>query len=94
MKCADVGPKYAGDSRRSNKKIYKTGDYVANGGQYTHLRNKITSTKYGADERKPNATEYSRRRKRNCRRDRNNGSTDSRAAARCREGKYRMVSAD
>ena len=28
------------------------------------------------------------------RRDRNNGSTDSRAAARYGEGKYRMVSAD
>ena len=33
-------------------------------------------------------------RKRNGRRDRNNGSTNSRAAARCGKGKYRMVSAD
>ena len=30
MKCADVGPKYAGDSQRSNKNIYKKGDYVVN----------------------------------------------------------------
>ena len=33
-------------------------------------------------------------RKWNGMRDRNNGSTNSRAAERCREGKYRMVIAD
>ena len=55
-KCADVGPKQAGDSWRSDRKIYKTGDYVASGGKYTQCRNKSTGTTQGADRRKPNAT--------------------------------------
>ena len=51
-------------------------------------------TKRGADGRKPNPTKYSRGKKRNWRRYRNNYSTNSRATARCGEGKYRIVSAD
>ena len=93
-KCTDVGPKHAGYSQRSGGKIYKTEKYFSRVGQYTQCRNKITGTTQGADGSKPGATEYSQGMKRNWRRYRNNGSTDSRAAARCREGKYRMVIAD
>ena len=93
-KCADVGPKHTGDSQRSGRKTYKTGDCLASGGKYTKCRNKITGTTKGADGRKPNPKKYSRGRKWNGRRDRNNGSTNIRAAARCGEGKCRMVSAD
>ena len=54
QKCANDGPKNAGDSRRSGRKIYKTGNYVSSGGKYTKFRNKITGTTHGADWRKPN----------------------------------------
>ena len=94
QKCVDVAPKHAGDSRRSGGDIYKTGNYVVSGGQYTQCRNKITGTTWGADGSKPDAKEYSWGMKCNGRRDRNNGSTDIRAASRCGEEKYGMVSAD
>ena len=87
LKCANVGPKHAGDSRRSGRQIYKTGDYVASGGEYTQCRNKSIGTTQVSDGRKPNATKYSWRSKRNGRRDRNNISTNSRAVVRCGEGK-------
>ena len=94
LKCADVVPKHVGYSQRSGGKIYKTGDYVAIGGKYTHCRNKITSTTQGADGRNPNATQHSGGRKRNGRRDRNNRSTGNRAAGRCGEGEYMIVNTD
>ena len=94
QKCANVGPKHAWYSRSRGGKIYKTGDYVVSGGQYNQCRNKIIGTTHGADGRKPDATEYSWGSKRNGRRDRNNGSTNSRASARYGEGEYGMVSSD
>ena len=51
-------------------------------------------TTQGADGRKHYPKKYNRGRKIIGRRDRKNGSTNIRAAARCREGKYRMVSAN
>ena len=92
-KYADVAPKYAGDSRRSGGKIYKTDDYVARGEQYTQRRKKIKGNTQGADGRKPDAPEYSRGRKLNGRRDRKNCSTNIRVATRCGEEEYGMVSA-
>ena len=92
-KCSDVGAKHAGGSRRSGKKIYKIGDYVASGGQYTQCRHKSTGTTQVDNGRKPDASEYIQGRKLNGRRDRNNGSTNRRVAERCREWKYRTVSA-
>ena len=58
------------------------------------VQEKITDTPHGATRKKPDATEYSQGRKRNGRRDRKNGSTNIRAAARCGEGEYRISSTD
>ena len=55
---------------------------------------KKTGITQGNNQRKPDATEYSRGRKWNGRRDRNNGRTNSRALERYGEEYYRMVSAD
>ena len=93
-KCAEVGPNHAWDSQGNVRKTNKTGDCVSRGLKCNQGRNNSTGTTQGADGRKPNAKEYCRGRKRNGRRDRYNVSTNSRAAERCREGEYGMVSAD
>ena len=91
LKCDDVGPKHAGDSWRSGRNVYKTGDYFASGGQYIQCKKKSIDTTQGGDGRKTDATEYSQGRKRNGRRDSNNSSTNSKEESRTRERKCGMV---
>ena len=54
-KCADVGPKHAGDSQGSVRKTNKSGNYVSSGEKFTQGRNNRTGTTKGDNGRKTDA---------------------------------------